>query len=383
MVAAGLDVLLARQVNELAGKSVGIVGNHAAVTRDLVHIADALNAADVKIGALFGPEHGARGDVADGQHIDDTVDERLGVPVYSLYGKTRTPSPESLKNIDIMIVDVQDVGARFYTFVYTMAHVMAACGENDVPVWVLDRPNPITGTRPEGPILEPHYSSFIGMYSVPVRHGLTIGELARLFRAEFSVDCELRVIPMDGWTRDMEFEETGLPWVPPSPNMPTVDTAFVYPGTCLIEGTNASEGRGTTRPFEIFGASWVDPGEFRRLLMSYDLPGAAFREAYFTPCISKFAGEPCAGVQLYVTDRGAFRPVLTGVAIICAFYKLYSGQFTFRPPAEHGRRFFDLLTGTASVREAIEAGQSPWDIAAEWEDGIAEFESRVEDVLLY
>lgn len=383
MVKTGLDVLLADHLGELKGSRVGIVANHASVTRDLTHISDALSAAGVTIGALFGPEHGARGDIADGELIGDTVDERLGVPVYSLYGQTRSPSPESLEKIDVMIVDLQDVGARFYTFLYTMSHVMAACGEHGGPVWVLDRPNPISGLNADGPMLEPEFSSFVGMYSIPMRHGLTVGELARLFRSRFGVECDLRVVEMRGWSRDMWFDQTGLPWVMPSPNMPTVDTAAVYPGLCLIEGTNASEARGTVRPFEMFGAPWVDPRELKQTLVGYELPGVAFREAFFTPNASKFKGNRCAGVQVYITDRRSFRPPMTGVAAICALNKLYAGDFEFRQPSAHGKRFFDLLSGCSWVREAIQAGEPPKAIAQRWEAEIERFDDDSADCRIY
>lgn len=383
MVQTGLEVLLTEHLAELKGVAVGIVANHASVTSDLTHISDALYASGVKIGALFGPEHGARGDVADGEHIGDSVDERLGTPVFSLYGETRSPTPESLRNVDAMIIDLQDVGARFYTFLYTMANVMVACGECGVPVWVLDRPNPISGASREGPILESECSSFVGMYAIPARHGLTVGELARLFVARFGAACDLRVIGMRGWRRDMWYDETGLPWVSPSPNMPTVETAAVYPGLCLIEGTNVSEGRGTVLPFETFGAPWIDPAELKRALIEYGLPGVMYREAHFTPAASKFRGTRCAGVQIYVTDRAAFRPFMTGVAVVSALQRLYPDRFEFRPPSAAGRRHFDLLAGTSSVREAIEEGAALWDMAESWEMPLSEFDAQAADSLLY
>ncbi len=383
MVRTGLDVLLAEHIGELKGKSVGVVANHASVTAGLVHISDALSAAGVKIGALFGPEHGVRGDIADGEPVADAVDQRLGVPVVSLYGKMRKPSAESLKNVDVMLVDLQDVGARFYTFLYTMANVMAGCGEHGVPVWVLDRPNPISGLNPDGPVLEPKYSSFVGMYPIPMRHGLTVGELAKLFSAKFGVKCDLRVIELRGWSRGMWFDGTGLPWVLPSPNMPSVETAAVYPGLCLIEGTNVSEARGTVRPFETFGAPWVEPHVLRAALGAYELPGVMFREAYFTPSLSKFQGQHCAGLQVYVTDRNALRPPVTGVAVISALKKLYPDDFQFRQPSSDGRRFFDLLCGTAAVREAIEAGKSPWEIAEAWKPDLEKWEGDTAGIRLY
>lgn len=384
MVQTGLDVVLSDHIDELRRVSVGIVANHASVTSDLVHISDALHMRGVKIAALFGPEHGARGDVADGEAVGNATDDKLGVPVYSLYGETRSPTERMLAGIDLVICDLQDVGARFYTFLYTMANVMAGCGEHGVLVWVLDRPNPISGLRPDGPVLEPEFASFIGLYPIPMRHGLTVGELARLFCDSFGVTCKLRVIQMRGWIRDMWFEQTGLPWVPPSPNMPLVETAAVYPGLCLIEGTNVSEGRGTVRPFETFGAPWVDPAKLKSRLLEYELPGAAFREAYFTPTASKFEGERCAGVQVYVTDRGAFRAPLTGTAVVHALYTLYPERFEFRPPSPvHGKRFFDLLAGNSRLREAIEAGTDPWRIAESWDAELAAFEPHARAAMFY
>ncbi len=383
MVRTGLDVLLSDGLGELRGAGVGIVANHASVTSDLAHISDALQLAGVEIRALFGPEHGARGDVADGEVIGDSIDERLGVRVHSLYGKNRAPTREMLDGIDVMVVDLQDVGSRFYTFLYTMSHVMGACGEHGVPVCVLDRPNPITGANPDGPVLEPAFSSFVGMYAIPQRHGLTVAELARLFRARFGVECDLRVIEMHGWSRGMWFDETRLPWVLPSPNMPSLETAVVYPGLCLIEGTNVSEGRGTVRPFELFGAPWIDPPEIKAALTEYGLPGVRYREAYFIPNASKFQGTRCAGLQVYVTDREAFRPVVTGVAVVAALHRLYTDDFAFRPPNVNGVCHFDLLAGTASVREAIESGASPWEIAEGWRDGLASYGETCRSVMLY
>jgi uncharacterized protein YbbC (DUF1343 family) len=383
MVATGLEILISEKLDQLKALNVGIVANHASVTKDLTHISDALFSAGVSIAALFGPEHGARGEVADGEPIEDSIDERLGVPVYSLYGKNRSPSKEMLGDIDLMIIDLQDVGARFYTFLYTAALVMKACGEYGVPVWVLDRPNPITGTNPEGPILEPEFASFVGMYPIAQRHGLTIGELANLFSSRFGVKCDLKIIRMHGWSRQLWFDETGLPWVLPSPNMPTLDTAVVYPGMCILEGTNVSEGRGTTKPFELFGAPWIEPADLKNLLVDYKLPGVAFREAHFIPTASKFAGSHCAGLQLHVMERRAFRPVLTGVAVVAALLKLYPDKFSFRSPNAEGEYHFDLLCGTSSVREALQEGVSPWDIASTWDGKLAEYTMLCKEVYLY
>lgn len=288
-----------------------------------------------------------------------------------------------LDEIDIMLVDLQDVGSRFYTFLYTMSYVMEACAACNIPVWILDRPNPLSGLNADGPVLDTKFSSFVGMYPIAQRHALTVGELARYFHSEFGVGAEPEVVEMQGWSRDMWFDQTGLPWVMPSPGMPTLDTATVYPGTCLFEGTNVSEGRGTTRPFEIFGAPWIDPVELRKTMLNYNLPGVKYREAYYIPTWSKHTGIRCAGLQVYVTDRHSYRPVLTGIAAVCAIKKLYPDDFHFLPPNSEGRYFFDLLSGTSRIREFIESGESPWDIAESWQNGLKAYCSFSTKCLLY
>jgi uncharacterized protein YbbC (DUF1343 family) len=383
MVTTGLDVLLDDHLDELRNARVGILANHASVTSDLTHISDALHVVGVNIVALFGPEHGARGDVADGEHVGDSVDQWLGVPVHSLYGAARVPSSEVLSGIDVMIIDLQDVGARFYTFLYTMADVMRACGDSGVRVWVPDRPNPISGLNADGPVLEPEFASGVGRFAIPMRHGMTVGELARLFRARFGAECDLKVIPMRGWSRDMWYDQTGLPWVMPSPNMPSLDTATVFPGLCLIEGTNVSEGRGTVRPFETFGAPWVDARKLRNVLVEEKLPGVTFREAFFTPSTSKWQGQRCAGIQVYVTDRDLFSAPLVGTAVTSALRRLFPDDFEFRAPAADGRCFYDLLSGTSGIRDGIERGDSPHDIASTWRPGLAEFEQVAAEFRLY
>lgn len=382
-VVLGLDCLLSERIEDMKGVAVGIMTNHTAVTKDLVHITDALHSAGVNIKALFGPEHGVRGDAAEGASVGDSLDPKLGVPVYSLYGTITTPTDKMLESLDLMLIDIQDVGARFYTFVYTMAEVMEACGRNDVKVWVLDRPNPISGTNPEGPILQPEFTSGVGMYAIPVRHGLTTGELARLYKSNFGVECDLDVVKMKNWSREMWYDETGLPWVIPSLNMPTLDTAAVYPGTCFFEGTNVSEGRGITRPFEIFGAPWIDSCELKQRMLSYNLPGVAYREANYSPFEWKYRGEPCSGLQIYVTDRREYRPVLTGIAAVAAIRHLYPDMFAFRSPAQNGKHFFDLLAGSNAIREAIDAGHSPYDIAESWRNECSEFERKTKEIMLY
>lgn len=378
MVKTGLHVLLDEHINELSGLRVGVLANQASVTNDGVNISDALVNAGVKVNALFGPEHGIRGVAAPGEAVSDSFDEKLGIPVFSLYGDHRSPTADSLDLIDVMLVDLQDVGARFYTFIWTMAHVMIACGHRGIPVWVLDRPNPISGTNPEGPILEPCYESYVGMYPIPIRHGLTIAELARLLVARFDVNCELRVVPMQGWRREMFWGETSLRWTKPSPSMLRPSTALYYPGTCLLEGTNVSEGRGTDFPFEMVGAQWVDLHLLCNTLKVYDLPGIEF-----SSCSWNKDEEIFHGIRLNTSDRNAFRPVLTGIALLCALKAACKDDFQFNKPSADGRFFFDLLAGNSRLRESIEAGFSPWDIANEWEDGISDFQELVSGILVY
>lgn len=383
MIVTGLESLLNQHLDELRDKRVGILANHASVTASLVHVSDALCEAGIKITAMFGPEHGVRGDLPEGVQVDDAIEDRLMVPVYGLFGSRSKPSSGSLHGIDVMLVDLQDIGARFYTFLYTMGEVMKACGEKGKPVWVLDRPNPISGVHREGPISQPEfsYASFEGEYALPTRHGLTIGELARLFVTRFGLACDLQVIPMQGWDRTMWYDDTGLPWVMPSPNMPTLDTAVVYPGTCLFEGTNLSEGRGTTRPFEIIGAPWVDAPTFRQAANELKLPGVVFREAYLSPMCSKHQGEHCGGLQVHVTDREVYQPVRTAVELVALLLKLYPRQFEFT--FSGSRLYFDVLCGTDSVRKALQDGVSPADIAASWEQGLGQFEEEIQPALLY
>ncbi len=374
---------MTEEIGSLKGKNVGIMCNHTAVTRDLVHITDALSAAGVNIKALFGPEHGVRGDAAEGASVEDAVDPRLGCPAYSLYGKVSKPTAEMLQGIDVMLVDIQDAGARFYTFPYTMSAVMQGCGEHGVKVWVLDRPNPISGLVWDGPVLKDGFSSGVGKYKTTTRHGFTAGELAMLYKTKFGVECDLTVVKMKNWDRAMFFDETGLHWVMPSPNMPTLDTAIVYTGTCYFEGTNVSEGRGTTRPFEIFGAPWIDAQALKKEMLSYDLPGVMYREAFFAPFEWKFRKEPCQGLQFYVTDRQTFRPLVTGLAAVAAIHKLYPEQFQFRPAAPGRPGFFDLLAGNSEIREGISAGKSVLEMEKEWQPETEAFKAETKSLLLY
>jgi len=388
-VQTGLARLIAERTS-LGGRRVGLLCNHTAVDTELHHAIDLLHARpDVELTALFGPEHGVRGDAQDMIGVDTDRDARTGLPVYSLYGHTEaslTPTPEMLDQIDVMVFDIQDVGSRYYTFVWTMVLAMRACARAGKAFVVLDRPNPIGGVHVEGAAIEPGFESFVGLVSCPNRHGLTAGEIARWRHAVEGLDLELAVITMRGWARDMWFEHTGLPWVLPSPNMPTVDTALVYPGMCLVEGTELSEARGTTRPFELAGAPHLDADRLARDLTAMDLPGVKFRPAGFTPMFQKHARTLCAGVQLHVTDAIAFRPYRTGVAFLKTCHDQDPAAFHWRTKAyEFVDQIpaIDLLAGTAALREGIEAGASLDDLARRWPRDEGSFAEERAAYLLY
>jgi uncharacterized protein YbbC (DUF1343 family) len=385
-VVPGLQRLLDRP-EPVRGLRVGLVVNPSSITPDLEHASVALSGRrGVRVTALFGPEHGVAADVQDLVEVGHSRDRETGLPVYSLYGETRVPTPEMLAGVDAMVYDVQDVGSRYYTFVYTMLHVMEACARERKRVVVLDRPNPIGGDAVDGNVLDPVYRSFVGRHPLAVRHGMTAGELALLFREELALDVDLHVVPMKGWRRAMAYEDTGLPWVLPSPNVPTVDTAFVYPGGCLVEGTNLSEGRGTTRPFELVGAPWLDAHALARALDEERLPGVGFRAAAFTPTFQKHAGERCHGVQVHVGDRRRFPAFLTYLLLIQHARRQDPARFAWRDPPyeyEQVRLPIDILCGTDRIRKAIEAGVSPRRLVPAWRKERAAFRRRRARHLLY
>ena len=403
-VKLGNEVLFAKRLDLIRGKRVGLIANPSSVDSHLDSIVERFRAQpDVKLVALYGPEHGVRGNAQAGQFVAYYFDEHYHLPVYSLYGQTNKPPADmlknidesmrafdtqhdakspvagSLKNVDVMVCDLQDVGTRIYTYVATMADAMQAAAEANIQFVVLDRPNPIGGAVMEGPILEyPKFSSFIGRYPIPLRHGMTIGELAQLFNAKYlAKKCRLTVVPMENWTRDEWYDETSLPWLLPSPNLPTLESATVYPGQVIIEGTNLSEGRGTTRPFEFFGAPWIDGFVLAQKLNDLHLPGVKFREVYFTPTFSKFSGQQCGGCQLHVTDRKTFRSVATTLEILSVVRNLYGHKLEFHAS------YFDHVMGTAAVREALERGEPADQIVAGFKPGLAEFAKLREPYLLY
>nr|PZM91686.1 MAG: DUF1343 domain-containing protein [Pseudomonadota bacterium] len=392
-VRTGLDVCVADGFARLKGLRVGAICNPTSVDRNFRHLADLLAAAEgLSLGALFGPEHGVRGTAQDMVAVEGGArDPRTGVVVHSLYGPTfdsLMPTPEMLEGLDALVFDIQDVGARYYTYVYTMALCMRAAGRAGLAFFVLDRPNPLGGVEVEGNRVEEPYRSFVGMYDLPARHGMTAGELARLFNELHPPKerCELHVIPCEGWDRRVGWAATGLPWIPPSPNMPTPDTALVYPGMCLVEGTNLSEGRGTTRPFELFGAPFLDPWELAEALGSEDLPGVRFRPCHFEPMFQKHAKTICGGVMLHVDDPQAFRPFRTGVACILWAHRLGGEAFAWRTETYEYRDdvpAIDLLYGSPGLREAAAAGRSVAELAAEWEPVESRFREIRAQHLLY
>ncbi len=385
-VRTGADILVSERLGDVKGKRVGLVCNHTTRLKDGRHLADVLHETPgISLVALFGPEHGIRGD-QEGSVVDG-VDRQTGLPVYSLYGNGYAPASPVLDSIDVLLFDIQDVGARFYTYISTLGHVMTAAARAGVPVIVLDRPNPIRGISVEGPVRLDSLKSFVGFAPIPVTHGMTVGELARMYNGEGylegGVRANLTVIGMTGWTRGLWFDETGLRWVKPSPNMVTVQTATVYPGSCFFEGTNLSEGRGTDRPFEIIGAPWVDTAKVLATLKSLPMPGVEFVGEAFVPrqnqkgAVPKHAGHECRGIRLDVTDRNRFVPVATGVALLWAFRISHPKEFQWKSSS------IDRLAGTSALREMLDAGRGPSAIVDSWTAEIDRFRAVRSKYLLY
>jgi len=387
-IALGLEVLLSEKPSLLRGGRVGLICNPTTVDHHFRHAADLFRAhPNINLTALFGPQHGIRGETQDNMiEWEGFRDPRTGVTTCSLYGQVRKPTEEMLQDVDTLVFDIQDVGTRVYTFIYTMALAMQAAREFGKRFIALDRPNPIGGRAIEGNILESGHESFVGMYPIPMRHGMTVAELARMFNEEFKIGCDLEVVPMAGYKRDFRFDDTDAPWVIPSPNMPTPDTTMVYPGAVLVEGTKISEGRGTTRPFEINGAPYADAYRLAEHLNNLNLPGVHFRPHSFLPTFQKHAGTLCHGVQIHVLDRESFKPVIAGIALIKAFHDLYPESFQWQePPYEYvyDRLPFDVIAGTAKLRGQIEDGVSIEEIAQSWEAGESDFAERRRPYLLY
>jgi uncharacterized protein YbbC (DUF1343 family) len=360
-VTLGIDRLLTADRRLVEGRRVGVVCNPASINSDFRHTADLIfEDPSARLAAIFGPQHGFRADLQDNMiETPHSSDGRRHVPVYSLYSEVREPSSQMLQGIDVFVVDLQDVGTRVYTFIYTMANTMRAAARAGIPVIVCDRPNPVNGLDVEGHLLDEAYASFVGQFPIPLRHGLTIAELARLFNTAFGINADLHVIPMEGWHRGMFYDETALPWVMPSPNIPTLDSAIVYSGAVLFEGTMLSEGRGTTRPFELIGAPWIDGDRYAEGMNARALPGVTFRPVFFEPTFQKHAKKTCGGCQPHVTDRNAFKPVRTAIEMLEEFHRQEPAQFAWRQPPyeyEHDKMPIDILYGSAKLRTAIESG---------------------------
>ena len=376
------------------GAGLGVVAHPASIDAGGRHLVDRL-ARDgrFKIVRLFGPEHGIRGEAQDMEAVQEPVDRSTGLPIVSLYGRDEAslrPRAEHLRGLDAIVYDLQDIGTRYYTFVVTLSYVIEAAREAGIPVIVLDRPNPIGGIAVEGPVLHPAFASFVGRFPIPVRHGMTTGELALMMRDAFGLGGDVRVVRLSGWSRRHRFDATGLPWVLPSPNMPTPETALVYPGGCLIEGTNLSEGRGTTRPFELVGAPWVDPAALAEALgQAADqegLDGVLFRATTFRPMFGKHAGRSCGGVQVHVTDPDRVRPFAVYLVLLREVRRLAPGPFDWRrEPYEFvsDRLAIDLLLGRSDLRPMLEAGVPLAEMTAAWRDDLARFEADRRRYLLY
>jgi uncharacterized protein YbbC (DUF1343 family) len=387
-VALGIDRLLDIERRLLAGRRVGVVCNPASVDGLFRHTADRLiGDPDVKVTALFGPQHGFRSDLQDNMiETPHAQDARRHVPVYSLYSDTREPTADMLRDLDVLVVDLQDVGTRVYTYVYTMANCMRAAARHGVHVVVCDRPNPVGGDEIEGSRLDPAFASFVGQFPIPLRHGMTIGELARLFNDEFDIHCSLDVVPLAGWRRSMYYDQTGVPWVMPSPNIPTLDSAIVYPGAVLFEGTKLSEGRGTTRPFELIGAPWIDGERLADAMNARTLPGVHFRPVFFEPTFQKHAKQTCGGCQVHVLDRQRFRPVRTAVELIAEFRRQAPDRFAWREPPyeyEHEKQPIDILFGSDSLRQTIDSGKDVGALVAGWKTEEESFRQLRQKYLLY
>ncbi len=383
-VKTGIDILERDGFNCFKNERVGLIVNPSSANSSLESTLSVFIKNKVKITALFGPEHGLRGEAQDQEECIGFMDEKCGAPIYSLYGRHLSPHRGMLKNVTTLVFDIQCIGSRFYTFKWTLFLVLQRAAQFEKKIIILDRPNPINGIEIEGPMLEHDYESFVGLFPIPIRHAMTIGELALLFSEEFSIGVDPDIVKMEGWQRELWFDKTGLPWIAPSPNMPTIDTATVYPGMCLIEGTNISEGRGTTKPFEYFGAPWFDCELILEELR--ELPGCKLRQICFKPQWGKYEGKVCAGFQLHITDRDVYKPVKSAIEIIRAIYRTHPEDFAWRQPPyefEEEKLPFDILVGNHVIREIIEKGSSTDTIEKACNKGIEEFTGTKRKYELY
>ncbi|WP_253667095.1 DUF1343 domain-containing protein [Thermoanaerobacterium thermosaccharolyticum] len=379
VVNCGIDVIEAYS-NIFENKKIGLITNPTGVDRNLRSTIDILNER-FNLKALYSPEHGIRGDFQAGEKVGDYTDKLTGIKVFSLYGENKKPTKEMLQDIDIMAIDIQDVGSRYYTYLYTMAYAMEACKEYNKTFVVLDRPNPIGGNKVEGNILDTDFSSFVGLYSITQRYGLTIGELSILINKEFNIGCDLQVVKLEGWKRDMYYSETELAWINPSPNMPTPNTAVLYNGTCLFEGTNVSEGRGTTKPFEMIGAPWIDGYKLSDKMNDMALDGVIFRPVYFVPTFSKYKNELCSGVQIHITNKKSVNAIEVGIKLLYEIIKMSGNNFEWLPPFKKGQKYFiDHLAGTDELRLMKYSAD---ELIRKWEKSSAEFTKIKEKYHIY
>jgi len=381
LVYTGLDIIDRKWPKSLKGTNAGLLVHPASINRNLKHsIEICLKSRNFKVTTLFGPQHGIHGETQDNMiEWKGFIDKKTGLPVYSLYGDYRQPTPLMLSDIDVLIIDLQDIGSRYYTFIWTMDMCFHSCSHMNKSVVILDRPNPIGGHITEGNVLKSEYASFVGLKPLPVRHGMTIGEIANYLRNEFYPGLDLYIIPIQNWKRNIWFNETGLIWVLPSPNMPALDTALVYPGMCLLEGTNISEGRGTTKPFEIFGAPFIDPENLVGRLKELHLPGVVFRPMYFEPTFQKYAGKLCGGAQIHIMNREKFKPFKTGIAILRIIHDLYPDKFSWKLPPyeyEYEKMPIDIIAGTDNLRIKIEKGETIEKIEEWYSDECRDFNRK-------
>ncbi len=387
MVRTGCDILSDDSCSILDGKRTALLANPASVSSRLEHTADIIISNGVKLVSIFGPQHGYRGDTqANMIEWDGYIHPKWRIPVISLYGKNRNPEASDLDDLDVVVIDLPDVGARTYTYMWTSVLMMRACAERDIDVVVLDRPNPIGGATVEGPLIEEKYISFVGLYPLPMRHGLTMAEALRMINDRSAEPCKLEIVQMEGWERIMRFEETGLAWIQPSPNMPSPSTSAVYPGTVMLEGANISEGRGTTKPFEMLGAPWIEPFSFAEELGDRHLAGAIFRPVYFTPTWDKYGGELCGGVQIHVTDMEAFSPVRCGATILAIAAGKYPEHFRWLDPPyeyEYDLLPIDIISGGPALRETVESGGDIEELFGSWEKDELRFSAERMPYLLY
>jgi len=375
----GIDVI-EKYSHIFQGKRLGLISAPTGVDKNLKSTIDILNE-KFDLRALYSPEHGIRGNLQAGAVVDTYIDESTGITVYSLYGKNKKPSPEILKDIDVLILDIQDIGSRYYTYLYTMSYCMESCAENGKTFVVLDRPNVVGGEVVEGNILDMNFKSFVGMKPITPRYGLTIGEMALLMNKEFNINCNLEVVKLEGWKREAYFDDTDLIWINPSPNIPSINAAVLYSGTCLFEGTNISEGRGTTRPFEIIGAPWLDAYKLADIMNGKNFPGVKFRPVYFEPTFSKHKGELCRGVQIHITDKRAVRAVEIGIHLLYEIMDMDREKFQWIAPFKEGAHYFiDLLAGTDEVRLRK---QEAAEFVEKWEKESREFKKIKEKYHLY